>query len=163
MSTPAAESEQPERSEWFDHPRPGEREAGLRFSCTQCGNCCTGPPGFVMVSDDEAAALARRFGLSVEAFHGRYTRPERSGRSLTERKTEHGYDCVFLDRETLPGRAVCGVYEDRPAQCRTWPFWKSNLRTARTWERATSICPGMNTGELVGPQQIRIERSKVDI
>ena len=31
---------------------------GLRFACTQCGNCCTGEPGFVWVNDAEIAAIA---------------------------------------------------------------------------------------------------------
>jgi hypothetical protein len=30
-------------------PRPGT--IGLRFKCTMCGNCCTGPEGYVLVTD----------------------------------------------------------------------------------------------------------------
>ena len=26
---------------------------GLRFTCTQCGNCCTGQPGYVWISKKE--------------------------------------------------------------------------------------------------------------
>lgn len=152
-----------EHLEWFDRPQPGERAAGLRFACTMCGNCCTGPEGYVLVSDAEAEGLARRLGVSTEAFCAAYTRPSAAGRSLTERQTEHGLDCIFLDRETIPGKAVCGVYEDRPAQCRTWPFWRSNLTSAGAWRRAGRVCPGMNTGTLTPPQQIRIQRAEVDI
>jgi Fe-S-cluster containining protein len=149
--------------EWFDQPRRGEKAPGLRFACTMCGNCCTGPEGYVLVSDAEAEALARRLGISVDEFLDRYTRPSAAGRSLTERQTEHGLDCVFLDRQTILGKAVCGVYEDRPAQCRTWPFWRSNLASEHAWRRATRVCPGMNTGKLTPPQQIRIRRAEVDI
>jgi uncharacterized protein len=144
-------------AEWFAQ---GE---GLSFQCTLCGNCCTGPEGYVLVSDSEAAALAGRLGLSVAEFLGRYTHETSRGRSLIETKSEFGYDCVFLDREKVPGKAVCGVYEDRPAQCRTWPFWKSNLGSRWAWERATQTCPGMDKGKVYTVQQIRVLRDSVDI
>ena len=148
--------------EWFD--RPDEKgEAGLRFSCTMCGNCCSGPEGYVLVDDAEAAALAKRLGISVREFAERYTRATSAGRSLTERVTEHGNDCVFLDREKMPGKAVCGVYEDRPKQCRTWPFWKSLLHSRRHWERGKAICPGMDRGERFAPEVIRERRGVIDI
>ncbi|HLO41703.1 MAG TPA: YkgJ family cysteine cluster protein [Phycisphaerales bacterium] len=149
--------------EWFDKPDPRTGEVGLRFKCTMCGNCCTGPEGYVLVSDAEIEALARRFDLSVEEFTERYTHMTPPGRSLTERLTDHGHDCVFLDREKFPGKAVCGVYEDRPAQCRTWPFWKSLLSSRRAWELAKRRCPGMDTGNAYTPVQIRIMRDVVDI
>ena len=31
---------------------------GLAFTCTRCGACCTGAPGYVWVDADEIAALA---------------------------------------------------------------------------------------------------------
>lgn len=128
-----------------------------------CGNCCTGPEGYVLVSDEEAAAIAGRLGLSVEDFLAEYTRQTTEGRSLTERQSASGLDCVFLDRASIPGKAVCGVYEHRPAQCRTWPFWRSSLASEAAWRRASRICPGMNTGPLTTPQQIRVLRARVDI
>ena len=43
-------------------------EKGLRFECTQCGNCCTGAPGYVWVNREEIAALAKSFSMSVASF-----------------------------------------------------------------------------------------------
>jgi Fe-S-cluster containining protein len=143
--------------EWFSHG------PGLSFSCTMCGNCCTGPEGYVLVTEAEVQALATRFGMSVQDFLEQYTHKTRQGRSLKERKTEFGMDCIFLDRQKIPGKAVCGVYEDRPAQCRTWPFWKSNLTSRNAWERAKRTCPGMDKGKLYTVQQIRIQRDVIDI
>lgn len=151
-------------SEWFDEPDPARighpHERGLRFSCTMCGNCCTGPPGYVLVSDDEIRALAQRLGMGEQDFRDRYTHRTSRGVSLTERETEFGFDCVFLDRTSVPGRAVCGVYEDRPMQCRTWPFWPENLRSREAWRRAARTCPGINQGTLVPVEAIRIRRAR---
>lgn len=146
--------------EWFD-PGAGA-PAGLRFSCTMCGNCCTGPEGFVLFTEAEATAISRRLGITVEAFVRDYTKDSPAGRSLRETPSPFGLDCVFLDRRTFPGKAACSIYEDRPAQCRTWPFWKSNLRSPGHWDRAKRICPGMDRGELIPPDRIRILRAQVD-
>ncbi|MBL8963196.1 MAG: YkgJ family cysteine cluster protein [Phycisphaeraceae bacterium] len=153
----------PRAAEWFDQPEEATGEPGLRFRCTMCGNCCTGPEGYVLVSDEEVVALAKRFEMTPGEFIDRYTHMTTPGRSLVEKQTEHGRDCVFLDRETFPGKAVCGVYEDRPAQCRTWPFWKSVLVSRRSWEMFRRRCPGMGTGPRYSPVQIRVMRGVVEM
>lgn len=113
---------------------------GLRFACTRCGNCCGGAPGYCWVSEDEIAALAARLGLDVDTFRRRYTRRVRKrGVTLVEKAD---YDCVFYDKER-----GCTVYEDRPRQCRTWPFWRSNLRHPDDWAMAASTCPGIDQGD----------------
>ncbi len=144
---------------------PGTREwfaDGLRFECTQCGNCCTGPPGYVWFNEEEGRAMAQALELSESAFHDMYARREGHPPrwSLRERKTEHGYDCIFLDRQSIPGKAICGIYEARPTQCRTWPFWPENLRSESTWDRVkrATPCPGMNRGKLFPVEHIRIQR-----
>lgn len=142
--------------EWFDRD-------GLRFTCTMCGNCCSGPEGIVLVTPEEIRILAARCALDDAEFRSAYTRQTRYGISLVERPTAHGRDCIFLDRTTRPGKAICGVYEDRPAQCRTWPFWESNLTTRQSWQIASRTCPGMNKGKLYPSDQIRIIRDKVKI
>lgn len=145
-------------SDWFD------ASGGLRFTCTMCGSCCTGPRGFVAFTDDEAADMARELGVSVDEFFDRYTREARDGgmvvRSLVEIRTKFGYDCVFLDREKIPGKAVCGLYESRPAQCRTWPFWKSNVSSRNAWDEAARTCPGMNTGRKHDADHVRLTRDR---
>ena len=80
--------------------------------------------------------------------------------SLRELDTEDGYDCVFLDRTSRPGKALCGIYEARPAQCRSWPFWPEMLETEGDWDlaRRTTPCPGMNQGPVIPIEDIRIRR-----
>lgn len=121
---------------------------GLRFTCTQCGNCCTGAPGTVKVSDEEIAALASHLGMSRRKFRSTYTRRVDGFTSLREKEN---YDCVFYD-ETKG----CRVYRRRPRQCRTWPYWRALVDSPERWEEAAEHCPGMNEGELHSPEMIEL-------
>jgi Fe-S-cluster containining protein len=131
---------------------PWYRE-GLCFECTRCGNCCTGFPGTVTVNDAEVEALASRLEQSVEDFRRRYTRVMSDGSvSLREKPN---YDCVFWAREH-----GCLVYEDRPTQCRTWPFWRSNVESRERWDAEAEHCPGMNRGRLYTIDEIEERAAK---
>src|ERR1700682_4134650 len=99
--------------------------AGLRFRCTQCGHCCTGAPGFVWVNAEEIDALAVFHGEPRAQTEQLYTRVLGLKRSLREKANG---DCIFYDKT-----AGCTIYPVRPRQCRTWPFWESNVRTPEDW------------------------------
>lgn len=126
---------------------------GLRFQCTQCGNCCTGAPGFVWVNKEEIEALAKRFAMSVADFEAKYVRNVGVRKSLVE--FENG-DCVFFDGQSRR----CTVYEDRPRQCRTWPFWESTVRSEQAWRDTCEACPGSGKGKLYSLNEIN-ERLRV--
>jgi len=119
---------------------------GLRFQCTRCGKCCTGKPGYVWVNDAELRAIAELRGEPVEEAAGLYTRLTSGGRTLREKANG---DCVFYDR-----KEGCTVYAVRPRQCRTWPFWESNVATPRAWQHTCEICPGSGKGELIPAEEI---------
>ncbi len=112
---------------------------GLKFKCTQCGNCCGGSPGEVHVNDAEIEQLAKRFEVSEVEFKAMFTEKALDG-GLTLRDRRN-YECVFYDRNK-----GCVVYEDRPTQCRTWPFWRVLVHSPRHWTEAAKNCPGLNTG-----------------
>ena len=114
---------------------------GLRFKCTECGDCCTGAPGYVWVNQEEIDALAARLDMTVAEFERRYVVRVGVRRTLKERKN---YDCVLLDPETHQ----CTAYEARPRQCRTWPFWDSNFKSPEAWQRTCEVCPGSGQGKL---------------
>lgn len=121
---------------------------GLRFKCTACGDCCTGAPGYVWVNQAEIDALAERLGMESGAFEKKYVRPVGVRRSLVEYKNG---DCVFFDNKSRK----CQVYEQRPRQCRTWPFWNSNLRSPETWAETCEVCPGSGKGKLYQLEHIQ--------
>ena len=117
---------------------------GLTFSCTGCGNCCTGSAGFTWVSEDEIDALAARLGMDRESFSARYTRVVwRGGEQRVSLSEKRGGDCVFWQK----GEG-CTVYEQRPRQCRTWPFWRRIVDSPEDWAEAGRECPGINHGAL---------------
>jgi hypothetical protein len=120
---------------------------GLRFQCTQCGDCCTGAPGFVWVNQDEIEALAKKLGVELAEFERKYVRRVGVRRSLVE--FSNG-DCVFFDGQARK----CTVYDARPRQCRTWPFWQSNVKSPEAWEQTCQVCPGSGKGPLVPAEKI---------
>jgi Fe-S-cluster containining protein len=124
---------------------------GLKFDCSQCGDCCTGAPGFVWVNKAEIAALAELVGMTVGEFEQENVRKVGIRKSL--REYSNG-DCVFFDSELKQ----CGVYQARPRQCRTWPFWDSNLKSKQAWQETCEICPGSGRGKLVQIEQIEAQR-----
>lgn len=127
-----------------DQPWYGQ---GLKFKCTQCGDCCTGAPGWVWVNKAEIEALAASQQMSVDDFEQKYVRKVGIRKSLVE--FPNG-DCVFFDADARK----CTVYEARPRQCRTWPFWHSNIRDEAAWQETCEMCPGCGTGDFVPANQV---------
>lgn len=128
-------------TDWFEN--------GLRFKCKgcECGDCCSGKhgPGTVWVSDEEVARLAAHVGMEAAAFRERYTRVVDGRVSLVERVND---DCIFYREGT-----GCLVYEARPVQCRTYPFWGKILRGPRTWSEEAKKCPGIHEDADVVPAE----------
>jgi hypothetical protein len=116
--------------------------------------------------------LGEHLKLSPYEVVDRYCRKVEGQFSLREQRNSRGeYDCVFLkelpaevggEGEVKQARRVCGVYEARPLQCRTWPFWESNLASKEAWERAGVRCHGMNRGRAFSREEVEGIRDAVD-
>ncbi len=124
---------------------------GLKFKCSQCGDCCTGAPGYVWVNKEEIEALAKLVELDVATFENKYVRQIGVRKSLVEFPDGA---CVFFDNDARK----CTVYDARPRQCRTWPFWDSNLKTPADWQNTCDVCPGSGKGKLYSLEQIEEQR-----
>lgn len=109
---------------------------GLSFNCTQCGACCTGSPGYVWISDEEIMEMASFLKVSLEEFIKKFTRSIYGRRAL--REDPKNYDCVFLKDN------ACTLYNSRPRQCRTYPWWPENLKSEEAWLEEAKRCEGIN-------------------
>lgn len=129
---------------------------GLKFTCSGCGDCCTGAPGYVWVNKEETQAIADLLKMDLEEFRDTYAR--KIGIRYSLKEFPNG-DCVFFDSE----KRNCNVYEARPRQCKTWPFWDSNLKTEEDWKQTCEECPGSGKGKLHKLEHIETQRKTVKI
>ena len=105
------------------------------------------------MNSSEVIELARVMQMTEDEFRSRFVRKVGNRYSLTEYPDG---DCILLDPQTRH----CLAYDARPVQCRTWPFWTSNLKTPQAWQETCDICPGAGKGELYSLDKIEIERRK---
>lgn len=111
-------------------------------ACQECdGRCCRGSDGYVWLTMEELEALAADRKMDLESFTNLYIRTADGKLALQQRKINGEYLCCFFD----PFKECCTVYDYRPRQCRTYPFWEDFQDDFRTLLRE---CPGVTPGEL---------------
>lgn len=124
------------------------RIGAVRFECQGSGRCCVthGESGYVYLTRSDARRLAEHLQLSATALRRRYGRLVEGRLALKD--APGGEACIFLsDRR-------CQVYEARPTQCRTWPFWPELLNARRWSAEVASFCPGAGQGRLWTREEI---------
>lgn len=130
---------------------------GLHFECIACGNCCSGPDeGYIWLKKAEITMLADRLGLTVKQVAEKYLRQIDARYSIIEEPRTK--DCIFL-KPHGNGKG-CEVYDVRPNQCRTWPFWTMNLEHPDSWNMAGVTCPGINRGKYYSFDEIEQLRNQ---
>ncbi|GAB0172042.1 YkgJ family cysteine cluster protein [Helicobacter trogontum] len=91
--------------------------------CGECGGkCCYGESGYIFVSIAEMEQISAFLEIPFEDFCLRYVKKVGTRFSFIEKKCEDeekGVSCIFFDEKSLK----CSVYEVRPKQCQTFPFW----------------------------------------
>jgi Fe-S-cluster containining protein len=129
---------------------------GIRFQCQGSGRCCTsrGKYGYVYFTLEDRRRIAAHLGLATSAFTRRYC--ETTDGHVHLKHPER--DCCFLEDK------ACSVYEARPTQCRTWPFWPENMKP-RVWsDEIASFCPGVGKGRKYSRTEIlEILESQADV
>ena len=132
--------------------------AGLHFECTQCGQCCSGPEeGFIWICKPEQEMLAKHLNMTTDELKKKYTKRLGLRTSIIEHPQTK--DCIFLGK--IGDSKGCQIYNFRPNQCRTWPFWATNLKSPYDWNSAATRCPGINRGRLYTYEQIqKIKKQK---
>lgn len=122
---------------------------GLKFECTECGECCRvrGTYAHVYVNEEELAALAGHLDMSKQEFRERYTYRDRLGWTQL---AFNGDRCVFLDDKG----ERCTVYSARPTQCRTFPFWRELVVDGRWTDEVGRMCEGIGRGKVCDPEEV---------
>lgn len=96
----------------------------------------------MFLSKQDALGIARSLGMRLKEFALTYCRwvdLDDGGRlALKERSS---CDCVFWSDG-------CKIYETRPVQCRTYPFWPEMLVSREVWMEAAAECAGAGQGTL---------------
>ena len=132
---------------WYDN--------GLRFSCTQCGNCCRnhGDYNYVYLTEAEVRAIAAHLETTEKAFLAEHC------------VLEEGWITLRMDAPACPFLQAdnrCAIYPVRPKQCATWPFWSENLDEA-TWKGPVKdCCPGIDEGPLYSAEEVERTAAETD-
>lgn len=136
-------------------------KSGVRFECQGSGKCCVshGQFGFVYMTLADRQRMARVLKMTTSAFTRRFCLKTDGVYHLKD--GEH-QECTFLKKKR------CSVYEGRPEQCRTWPFWPE-VMSAKSWSKdVASFCPGVGKGRRWGGDEIeallqRQKNSEIDL
>jgi hypothetical protein len=106
-------------------------EVWKQIDCTKCANCCRVLE--VVVDDVDIKRLAKRLNITEKICRQRYVKSGEGSEELLKSQP-----CVFLGADNK-----CGVYEDRPAACRDFPYLHNAPFRARTLMMLSNleICP----------------------
>ena len=124
-------------------------EKGIKFQCQGSANCCVsrGSYGFVFLNKKDQKKLAKYLSISLNEFLLKYCHKTDGFIHLSE-KSELDGNCIFLKDKK------CSVYNSRPSQCRTWPFWNDNMK-AKIWNNDIALnCPGVGKGKIINKKEI---------
>ncbi|MCQ2603997.1 MAG: YkgJ family cysteine cluster protein [Spirochaetia bacterium] len=114
---------------------------GLKFQCQRCSGCCRFEPGYVFLTEDDVTSLLDVLKMERDAFLEKYcVKVDIGGSYRLSLAEKENYDCIFWEN------GGCSVYEGRPLQCRSYPFWASNLESPEDWDALGCSCPGVNKG-----------------
>jgi len=130
-----------------NYRQPFYKRQALCFECTRCGVCCAGGDDYhVFLSREEEERICQYLGLSWSWFRRRYLL-SLPGEAPVLQSQPNG-NCIFLD-----AGGQCRVYDVRPRQCATYPFWSELVMNSKAWRREARRCEGIDKGTPI-PVQI---------
>ena len=106
-------------------------EAFSKIDCLQCANCCKNySPRF---KTPDIKRISKVLGLRESEFIDKYLRVDEDGDFVVNEKP-----CPFLGTDNF-----CSIYEDRPSDCRRFPYTDEDVIVKRkelTLKNST-FCP----------------------
>lgn len=102
------------------------KKDGFSFSfnqaaCGSCGaRCCRGNSGNIWVTSNDINNICKLLGVNQIDGLRLFFQKRENQYTIREQLNDHNdYRCIFLNNLNL-----CSIYDARPAQCRTYPFWE---------------------------------------
>ena len=115
------------------------------FECTLCGACCRRGGSYVFFSVAEVEAASARLNMTPEWFAERFLDRVEGRRAII---IPHDSACPFLLDD------ACTIQDDKPSQCRTYPFWPEIIQVEGAWEAEAAECPGIGRGKVYTRSEI---------
>jgi Fe-S-cluster containining protein len=136
-------------------------EAGIKFECKKCGQCCknTSPDMTVPLYVKEIGNIADYLGLSKAAFIDKYCNLVHDKYifrdcTITEpgielKKGPDNGSCVFLKDN------LCRIHAVRPFLCEIGPFNIEFMSNIKEYKKFQSYCCGFGKGEVIEMSDIQ--------
>ena len=120
---------------------------GIFFKCKKCSGCCTGFEGFVWITKEDIFKISNFLKITELEFLKKYTRYV--GKKISLIEIGNNFDCIFLKNKK------CQIYNIRPKQCKTFPFWTELLKSKKAFYENTKSCPGcLETNKKISFEEI---------
>jgi len=119
---------------------------GLRFRCMPGCTACCREKGVVFLTVEDLERI--RAFLGDEAFRG------------FEAKLGSVFGCRVIPTEEfggcpMLGEGGCTINGAKPAQCRSFPFWRKHVGSEAAWAQVQKRCPGVGVGEVHPADEIK--------
>jgi len=116
---------------------------GLRFGCTRCSRCCRHTAGYVFLSSSDLDTLAKALGEDrQDVLRTRCRQVSLGFVNRISLREKANLDCTFWEN------GGCSVFEARPLQCRSFPFWSALVSSSEEWDLHAQQCPGIGKGKM---------------
>lgn len=107
-------------------------------ACSLCeGLCCRRESGYVWVKKADILRISNFLGIDPKVLMNDYLVKVGRRFSIREIKFKDEFPCIFFDMACKK----CLIYQVRPNQCRTFPFWEEFMEKAGC--PAPDYCPGV--------------------
>lgn len=133
----------------------------MKFQCQEScgGKCCSrskeNSGAFVFLTKSDVNIIEKATGRNREKFSEllefdstRFTRKKSKQRVLKM----VGDACTFFEK------GKCKIFENRPMQCKTFPFWPENMK-AYKWNKLKKFCIGIGKGnEINFEEKVKLQK-----
>ena len=110
----------------------------MEFCCQRCSNCCRHDEGYVFLTKQNVYAIADHLKMSVKQFISECCRVvEQPEGNMLCLKEKQNYDCIFWSNG-------CLIYEVRPTQCMTYPYWPFIVNNKELQKQEKKRCKGFD-------------------